>query len=293
MIKGLRFTVKGGPGSGHHGHAGVPGKVGGSAAGGRGSLAAPLGPAGQDGTIKIKDMLDETTSGMWENADSKARAELKAQVARDLAKETGIPEEDVADFVTQWARSSNDDDMRSLAIQQDAAKEFGMELSEFTQGKIIKNKRELEAMDSFDKVQALIHAREGTSDLHRLYPSDEQRSILRAMYNKTQSELKDRGITEVKAYRGVHIDPLEFSKMNAGGGIKNVQVKTNVLSSWSLSGSIAREFAQDITGGVVFSSVIPASRILSLPTTGFGCLTEGELIVLGGKNDWAEVVPRW
>jgi len=33
-IRGLKFTkIKGGPGSGHHGHAGRPGQVGGSAAG--------------------------------------------------------------------------------------------------------------------------------------------------------------------------------------------------------------------------------------------------------------------
>jgi len=38
MIRGLRFTTKGGPGSGHHGHSGVPGKVGGSAPGGGSSI---------------------------------------------------------------------------------------------------------------------------------------------------------------------------------------------------------------------------------------------------------------
>ncbi len=35
MIKGLRFTVKGGKGSGNFGHAGRPGSVGGSTSGGR------------------------------------------------------------------------------------------------------------------------------------------------------------------------------------------------------------------------------------------------------------------
>lgn len=32
-IRGLKFTTKGGPGSGHHGHAGRPGSIGGSASG--------------------------------------------------------------------------------------------------------------------------------------------------------------------------------------------------------------------------------------------------------------------
>jgi len=35
MIRGLRFTTKGGERSGHHGHAGVPGQLGGSAPGNR------------------------------------------------------------------------------------------------------------------------------------------------------------------------------------------------------------------------------------------------------------------
>ena len=34
MIRGLCFTTKGGPGSGHHGHSGRPGSVGGSVSGG-------------------------------------------------------------------------------------------------------------------------------------------------------------------------------------------------------------------------------------------------------------------
>ena len=36
MIKGLKFTTKGGSGSGHHGHAGRPGSIGGSAPSGGG-----------------------------------------------------------------------------------------------------------------------------------------------------------------------------------------------------------------------------------------------------------------
>jgi len=39
MIRGLKFTTKGGSGSGHHGHAGRPGSIGGSAPGGVGSVS--------------------------------------------------------------------------------------------------------------------------------------------------------------------------------------------------------------------------------------------------------------
>lgn len=40
-IRGLKFTYKGGPESGHHGHAGVPGQLGGSAPGGGSSITSP------------------------------------------------------------------------------------------------------------------------------------------------------------------------------------------------------------------------------------------------------------
>jgi len=46
MIRGLRFTTKGGPGSGHHGHAGRPGSVGGSA------------PSGEIGDLDISSYQD-------------------------------------------------------------------------------------------------------------------------------------------------------------------------------------------------------------------------------------------
>lgn len=42
MIRGLRFTIKGGEHSGHHGHAGRPGFVGGSIPGGGGNILNSL-----------------------------------------------------------------------------------------------------------------------------------------------------------------------------------------------------------------------------------------------------------
>jgi len=319
MIRGLRFTIKGGPGSGHHGHSGVPGSVGGSAPGGRGGLTAPeVIHEGINGNIAAQRWLSISTSETyiaepkrkWGEATLDARAELKAKVARDLSKETGISEEECSEFVEQWAHSSNDDDMRSLAIQQDASDEFGVELSEFTKGKINRiEQREISGISSNPLTKEEIIAQGGTESdfeaqfkpfhsvkFESLMDSPTQRKVLRAMYNKTQSELKARGITEVRAYRGAIFSVDEYKGIIKG--FKNVNIKTNPLSSWSLSQETASGFATGAAGqkakrGVTFSSVIPASRILSLPTTGFGCLTEGELVVLGGKNDFAEITDIW
>ena len=293
MIRGLKFTVKGSDKSGHHGHAGRPGSVGGSAPAGFGSLSAPVGGEGEEGNLKANEMLNDTLSDRssffgkepWAHASNEDRASLKAQVARDLAKETGVTEEQAADFVKQWAKSSNDDDMRSLAIQKDAADEFSVEISEFTQKKLdqIEHKRQADWVPFVSP--------ESISNLFPLQDSATQKALLRAMYNKTQSEMKARGITEVRVYRGVGLESIEGMEIG-----QSVLVKTNALSSWSLSQKTASGFAQwpeRKQVGVVFSSVVPVSRILSLPTTGFGCLMEGELLVLGGKSDRAGVTEIW
>lgn len=61
---------------------------------------------------------------------------LKDALVRNIAKEAGLEYEEVNTMVAQWAESSNDTDMRSLALQRDAAAEFGIELSQFQKDKI-------------------------------------------------------------------------------------------------------------------------------------------------------------
>jgi len=300
MIKGLKFThksirLKGGEGSGHRGHAGRPGSVGGSAPGGSTGVSSsstgnetytkmsvPIGDAGIEGSTNAYGWFNKheiaTAGAKWSKEADIERQNLKAQVARDLSKATGVPEEEVADFVHRWAESSNDNDMRSLAIQQDAAKEFGIPISAFTQEKInIMNvqKRNLAIKDpTTGKVTY-------PEKLTPLMDSSTQRTLLRAMYNRTQAELKSRGVTEVRTFRGV--GSAEPVKIKVG---KSVSFDTNTLSSWSLSEKTAQQFSKGRTkNGIVISSIIPVNRILSLPMSGFGCLREDELVILGGAND--------
>jgi hypothetical protein len=247
----------------------------------------------------------------WEHANVEERSKLKAQVARDLSEASGVTEQEAADFVSQWAHSSNDDDMRSLAIQQDAAKEFGLKTSEFTQSKIDNAKRntEYDIMDAEEawtvagedmlkrsypgktRTQAIAAAKEEAKNLPKNNPlmeSNKQRAILRTMYNETQAELKSRGITEVRLSRGVSFPKEQAAYWEEQKG-QSVVIGTNALESWSVSRLVAGMFAGSgakgqATGdvGVVLETVVPAERILSTPATGFGCLTEGEVIVLGG-----------
>ena len=65
-IRGLRFThktisLKGGEGSGHHGHAGIPGQVGGSAPGGGGTIGGIVStqtPVSVDATFPSQSHVD-------------------------------------------------------------------------------------------------------------------------------------------------------------------------------------------------------------------------------------------
>lgn len=88
--------------------------------------AALFGFPGQDKTLEGLDetFLDET------------RIEYKVGLCGELEARTGLDEESVAAFVAQWAISSNDTSMQSLAIQAAAAEEFGIELSDYQREKI-------------------------------------------------------------------------------------------------------------------------------------------------------------
>lgn len=235
----------------------------------------------------------------WQTAPHQVRSDLKAQVAKELSEATGIPEDKCSEFVKQWAKSSNDADMRSLAIQRDAALEFGTELSDFTKGRIRENQearseaieREMERFDE-DRTWAEESIDEASPQYHPLMESADQRKLLRAMYDSTQRSLAARGIKEVRMYRGVGFDgdPEDwYHRMD-----DPIEIETNALESWSVGKGVGGDFAVRAAAkqvvGVQFETTVPAERILSCPVTGFGCLTEGEVLVLGGvEGDTAEI----
>ena len=70
MIRGLRFTTKGGPDSGHHGHAGRPGSVGGSALGGE------VISAMQEFEDRLKKIKDREIHGIF-SADGNKLQEVE------------------------------------------------------------------------------------------------------------------------------------------------------------------------------------------------------------------------
>lgn len=266
-------------------------------------LSAGASAAAEQGNSRLSSWLAEDANApTWEDADTDARSALKAQVAKELSEATGIDEKTCSKFVKQWAKSSNDDDMRSLAIQRDAAEEFGLELSDFTKERIEKTRRTREQsikkeMQQFGASREWAESSidEASPHFHSLMDSADQRKLLRAMYDATQKSLAVRGIKEVRLHRGVGFDDdpeVWYARWREG----SVEIETNVMESWSLGSSVAGDFAvrraTHHAVGVWFRTTVPAERILSCPITGFGCLTEGEVLVLGGASisgDMAEI----
>lgn len=289
------LRVKGGPGSGNWGHAGRPGQVGGSSPGG-GLHAVGQFPseAGEDSNFLIGMELSYEAGQQgrdgWYNTGYARRGEIKDKIASNLSTETpGVSYEDANKFVRQWAASSNDSDMRSLAIQQDAAKEFGVPLSDFTKGriKIIEEDRHYAEQNPLYNVN--------DARLNPIMESSKQRAILRTMYKQTQDNLRSMGIGPddvVTLYRGVKFDSNAVRDWGPG---KKVRFHDNAVSSWSVGSSVALDFAER-TGygqtGVSLKVDIPARNILSMAHTGFGCMEEGEVTVLGARGvaevDWVD-----
>lgn len=162
---GNRDTVnaaKGGPGSGFHGHAGRPGKRGGSAPNGvatGGSLPAFNLPP-DDGRLiymaqqlnteqeppdpkmidLLLDGLDQPVRDTVDVANTRSLRRVapnqKHQVVTTLAEKAGLAYDDANAFVEQWAESSNDNDLRSLSIQEVVGETFGIGMGEWQQGRM-------------------------------------------------------------------------------------------------------------------------------------------------------------
>ena len=117
------------------------------------------------------------------------------------------------------------------------------------------------------------------------------RTALRAMYDKTQAELEAAGIKELTVFRGIYLKPIDIDSSGlaeAYDGDKKIKLKdSNTLESWSLSRSIANTFAEPL--GVTLGMTIPASRVVSMPSTGFGCLAEREIVILSKDGDVAKI----
>ena len=209
--------------------------------------------------------------------DESVAPAAKAYVMKTLAKDTDIPQEAVDRFVHSWAQSSNDHNPESLVAQHEASKLFGTEMSPWQQKRFdALNKQVVRAQEIED---AGIISTSAIGMVDALSFRDDARELMLSMYKRTQSMFKDAGIKDVVVYRGV-------TGVKLPGMGKATKVKGNALESWSLSLNVARGF-----GSRVIGMRVPVRRVLSTPTTGFGCMSEQELVLIGNrKGDKVRVI---
>lgn len=185
--------------------------------------------------------------------------------ARRTGRWSRDPLEDwVAELIHTWAVTSADDRPMALALQLAAEDEFG-----------------LRPWKPFRKRR---HWREAEQIYSKWAPA--LRAFLRAQYEQTQEWLRARGIKKVWLWRGMSLEksaPAQYRKLH---GFGQPTLKLQPLSSFSVEFEIARLFAG--SPGIIVAAEVPAERILSTARTGFGCLNEGELVVLSGPGKgWA------
>lgn len=247
----------------------------------------------------------------------------KMMVSEAIAERIGVEPKVVSILINGWAATSNDDDYRAMWMQKMAAEEFGVPLSAWQQDKIDTMERTAAAFEAdnlsipnqlMSPLEAMEHE---NPNIHVWSAGTDQdahegvgRAFLRAQYDSTQSFFREQGITEVVAYRGQQMStdvfiPRTESNPNEGHFGSNPSIPKegdllpgadNAMESWSLDQTTAEDFAAFSWGvvGYVERMVIPVERILSTPFTGYGCLAEGEIVVLGGAGQ-AEIisVERW
>ena len=103
-------------------------------------------------------------------------------------------------------------------------------------------------------------------------------ALVKAQYRLTQEWLEERGIEKLVVYRGIK-EPRSVDN-------KKGLVQLRPLSSWSQNQREALKFTggtPNPTGGML-RTVIDAKDVFSTPFTGFGCLEEDEIVVIGGKK---------
>ena len=278
----------GGPGSGHWGHKGIKGQRGGSAPGGAGlSLSGGTAPTTKREDLdlnmqKLAVLNDDLPSARkHQYATNVDRREVKYQIAQGLADETGIDQTDVNDIMGRWTITAGDENEYALQFQRDAASEFGLKTGAYVDQKMA------DVGTGFHWVE--------TKYQHGRLDSDGNRKFQKAVYDRTQARLKEKGFKpgdKVRLQRGVAL-PLDDTKDWEVGSV--VKVDTMPLSSWSatpgtdVEGAFARGRGSPRTPGYILESEIPIESIWSTARTGPGCLPEGEFIVLGTQHE-AKVV---
>jgi len=232
---------------------------------GRSGRSDPKLPRDRAGQAVLSGLAKGTPDGMrklglhgWSNPTLEDAKLVKDEICTELTEKTGLPYNTVRTLVKTWAESSADNNVLSLQLQKAASDEFGLKLRQSVRSRLKKN---IELMSDLSSHKSLENLNLTEKDA---------RGFLRAMYNNTQKRLADSGIKELTLYRGSE----SFEKYEG----QDIRLSGNPMQSWSVSNYEASLF------GRAAVMRVPATSIISSARTGFGCLSEGEFVILVGND---------
>lgn len=169
-------------------------------------------------------------------------------------------------MIRNWAGTSGDNDLTAVQLQLATQREFGI----------------VDAVTSHfgaTWTEALDTMTPGGLDDRAL------RAFIRAMYNRTQRELERQGFEYVTVMRGMRMrNP--SAELNAIRGLGEATIDLQPASSFSSDIYFARSFATtaDYNSGICMVTRVHRSQVLSTAHTGFGCMSEHEVVLLGGRR---------
>lgn len=261
-------SIKGGPGSGFHGHAGRPGERGGS---------APRRTATPPSTDEVRtdsesheaalDALDFNTDPIvrawlggemgsgtpWVSLRMDERIPLfKHKAVSELAEGLGISYDDANDFIRHWADSSNQH-YAAQVIQQEAANLFGSPYSDWQQEQFARMHRTwekdldrgLDYLGMFDEID---------SDMARVLEIQALRNLpFPEMAEQRFNEIFPEGLT--LPYKKRSVDEVVSEVNRIKGGITQMREEqrdwVRKALQWTYNHTQADLESQGITGDIL------------------------------------------
>jgi hypothetical protein len=181
----------------------------------------------------------------------------------------------VRGIVDTWASTSGDSEPVAVGMQKAIAKELAYDFSDLP-------KADIEHLGKYEQTYNLSA---NPNEVFRLRGIEETvanssaiREVIRAQYEATQDYFKSQGIKEITLHRGFISE----------AGVKSSDsedLNLQPASSFSMNRKTAEMFADNLSSNIsgVATVTVPVSRILCTAMTGMGCITEQEVVVLGGK----------
>ena len=220
----------------------------------------------EDGNLNYEDLLDDYEGNSGKKAiffDNPEDVEIFKEYAASI-------------LVSQWAQTSNGDDVISHSLQTAARDLFKMYDGLWAEWdyKARRSPRDLEE----------------NANYHYGMHSSVLKDFLKTMYDLTQDALKNAGVEYLTVYRGTGLEEeaVNFgpNAIKTGGG--DVEVLQRPMSAWSWAKSTAMSFAADSKlvdrPAMFMGTIVPAEQILSFPGTGFGSFDEAEVVLLAGTR---------